>query len=435
VVGNRWTAAGAAGVLVTALSPIALGMPAMSAWGADEDDLKHRRSQVTDRLQDARGDLGHSSKQLTRAVHRLEAAQAELDAAQEHLSRTRAELGKAIAYDELMQERLDDAEARLATARAALREGRRAVLRQRDRLAGFAAESFQTTDNRFLELRVFLRSETPQSLSTRMDAVDSISDKQSASFARLKASEVLLKVEEEEVEEAKREVAAQRAEAARNLERKQALEAEAEAAQQRVSELVSARASAEQEAEEAKEADLAQVEDLESERDAIADRLAELARQRAAALARARAAQRAAERASRSAVRSVEGLMAPVDSYVTSSYGMRMHPILGYYKLHDGTDYGAGCGTPVRAADSGQVLSAYYSSGYGNQVLIDHGIESGVSLSTSYNHLSSYAVSSGESVSQGEVIGYVGTTGYSTGCHLHFMVYENGGTVNPMSWL
>ncbi|MGH3318497.1 MAG: M23 family metallopeptidase, partial [Nocardioidaceae bacterium] len=129
------------------------------------------------------------------------------------------------------------------------------------------------------------------------------------------------------------------------------------------------------------------------------------------------------------------GLSYPVSSYITSPYGMRFHPVLHYWKLHDGTDFGAGCGTPVRAADSGTVLSTYYSSGYGNQVLIDHGIESGVSLSTSYNHLTSFAVSPGEHVEQGEVIAYSGTTGYSTGCHLHFMVYENGATVDPMSWL
>ncbi len=430
VSGRRWVAVGTAGALAASLS-LPLGLPALTAWAADEDELKHRRSEVNSRLREARGELGHSSRDLARAVRRLETAQARLDAAEAHLERTRVQLDQAIAFDALMRQRLAEAKERLAQARADLAQGQRAVTRQRNRLAGFAAESFQSSDNKFLELRVFLKSETPESLTTQMDAVDSISTKHSASFARLQASEILLKVEEEEVEAAKQEVAVRRAAAARNLERKQVLEAEAEAAEQRVTRLVSARASAEEEAEAAKAADLAQVQQLEGERERIQDRLAALARQRAAALARARAA----ERASRDAARSVAGLLSPVDSYITSSYGMRFHPILHYYKLHDGTDFGAGCGTPVRAADSGQVLSAYYSSGYGNQVLLDHGIERGVSLSTSYNHLTSFAVSSGERVSQGEVIGYVGSTGYSTGCHLHFMVYENGGTVDPMSWL
>jgi len=456
---RRWTTAGAAGLLAVAVG-LPTVVPAVSAWAADEDGLKHRRSMVNGQLRNAKGDLGHSSAALTRAARRLDAAQARLSEAQAHLEETRVQLEKAIAFDVLMQRKLDEAKARLAAAREELAEGQAAVHRQRRQLAEFAAESFQSSDNRFLEMRVFLRSESPESLTTQMDAVDSISNKQSTSFAHLRASEVLLQVNEEEVQAAKREVAVQRAAAARNLERKQALEAEAEAAEQAVAELVDARASAERGAEAAKQADLAEVQQLESERARIQDRLAELARQRAAALARAREAAEARRAAAAAAAQEAEesgggggggggsapapapapapvddGLIYPVDSYITSSYGMRYHPILHYTKLHDGTDFGAGCGTPVRAADSGTVLSTYYSSGYGNQVLIDHGIESGVSLSTSYNHLTSFTVSAGEHVEQGEVIAYSGTTGYSTGCHLHFMVYENGATVDPMSWL
>ena len=114
---------------------------------------------------------------------------------------------------------------------------------------------------------------------------------------------------------------------------------------------------------------------------------------------------------------------------------MRFHPILRRWKLHDGTDFGAGCGTPIRAAASGRVISRYYNSGYGNRVLVSHGWMRGASTVTAYNHLSTYAVRSGERVSRGEIVGYVGSTGYSTGCHLHFMVYRNGGTVNPMNYL
>jgi murein DD-endopeptidase MepM/ murein hydrolase activator NlpD len=410
----------------------AVGLPALTAFGADEDDLKDRRGAVTERLQDARGELNHSSKRLTRAVQRLEAAQAELAGAQQHLRQTRAQLRQAAAFDRLMQRRLDAAEARLADARARLAQGRQEVAEQRRRLAAFAADSFQSGQNRFLELRVFLKTETPQSLSTRMEAVDSIASQQAAAFARLRASEVLLTVHEQEVEAAKRSVAAKRAAAARNLERRQRLEAEAEAVRERVSRLVAARADAREEAQEARQADLEQVQALADEREQISDRLAELAEQRRAALARAR---QEAEQATEDAAETVSGLIYPVNSYITSSYGMRVHPIYGYYDLHDGTDFAAGCGTPVQAAASGEVLSAYYSEGYGNQVLVDHGVVDGVSLSTSYSHLTSFAVSAGEEVQQGEVIGYAGTTGYSTGCHLHFMVYENGDTVDPMSWL
>jgi murein DD-endopeptidase MepM/ murein hydrolase activator NlpD len=125
----------------------------------------------------------------------------------------------------------------------------------------------------------------------------------------------------------------------------------------------------------------------------------------------------------------------PVDSYITSSYGMRLHPIYHRWTLHDGTDFGAGCGTPIHAAAGGTVIARYYNSGYGNRVIIDNGWHAGAGIGTAYNHLSRYSTYVGQRVQRGDVIGYVGTTGYSTGCHLHFMVFRNGATVNPMNYL
>lgn len=121
--------------------------------------------------------------------------------------------------------------------------------------------------------------------------------------------------------------------------------------------------------------------------------------------------------------------------YVTSPYGMRTHPITKVYKLHDGTDFRAYCGTPIRASAAGRVRWAHYRGGYGNQVMVDHGTIGGTHLMTSYSHLSRFAVSAGTSVSKGQIIGYSGTTGYSTACHLHFMVYANGSRTNPMNHL
>jgi murein DD-endopeptidase MepM/ murein hydrolase activator NlpD len=121
---------------------------------------------------------------------------------------------------------------------------------------------------------------------------------------------------------------------------------------------------------------------------------------------------------------------------VTSSYGMRFHPALNYWRLHAGTDIRAYCGTPIYAAESGYVEQAYYGSGPGNNVLINHGRHKGDSVMTRYLHLSRDTVFVGEKVDKGEVIGYSGTTGTSTACHLHFEVFVNGDTVDPMSgWL
>jgi murein DD-endopeptidase MepM/ murein hydrolase activator NlpD len=114
---------------------------------------------------------------------------------------------------------------------------------------------------------------------------------------------------------------------------------------------------------------------------------------------------------------------------------MRVHPITHIYKLHDGTDFGEGCGTPIRAAEAGTVVWAANLPGYGKQLAIDHGTVRGVDLATSYSHQSRFAVRTGQRVARGQVIGYVGATGYATGCHLHFMVYVNGSPVNPAGWL
>ncbi len=122
------------------------------------------------------------------------------------------------------------------------------------------------------------------------------------------------------------------------------------------------------------------------------------------------------------------GMTSPVaGARVTSGFGRRFHPILGYSRMHAGVDFGAAHGTPVRAVTDGLVAFSGRSGGYGNQIRLNHG----PSFGSSYSHLSRYAVRAGERVLQGEVIGYVGTTGLSTGPHLHFEVYRNGQAVNP----
>jgi len=121
--------------------------------------------------------------------------------------------------------------------------------------------------------------------------------------------------------------------------------------------------------------------------------------------------------------------------YITSSYGYRRHPILGYVRLHAGTDFRAYCGTPIYAAAAGTVVWAQRRGGFGNQVLVNHGQVGGHSLMSSYNHFSRFAVSSGQHVDKGQVVGYSGSTGTSTACHLHFEVYVDGQTINPMTML
>lgn len=121
---------------------------------------------------------------------------------------------------------------------------------------------------------------------------------------------------------------------------------------------------------------------------------------------------------------------APSCTIVTSLYGYRIHPIFNTEKFHAGADIGAAYGAEVVAADGGTVSVATYSSSYGNYVMIYHSDGS----STLYAHMSSLAVSAGQSVSQGDVIGYVGDTGWAEAPHLHFEVRINGSTVDPLAY-
>jgi murein DD-endopeptidase MepM/ murein hydrolase activator NlpD len=101
--------------------------------------------------------------------------------------------------------------------------------------------------------------------------------------------------------------------------------------------------------------------------------------------------------------------------------------------LHAGIDFAAHCGTPVYAAADGDVILSTVAGGYGNQLVVDHGIQRGTDLTTTYNHLSSFVVTGGP-VDRGQLIAYSGTTGLSTGCHLHFETREDGIPVNPRLW-
>jgi murein DD-endopeptidase MepM/ murein hydrolase activator NlpD len=121
----------------------------------------------------------------------------------------------------------------------------------------------------------------------------------------------------------------------------------------------------------------------------------------------------------------------PTAGRLISGFGNRMHPILGYVRPHTGVDLAAPNGTPIFAADGGQVLQASYSSGYGNSILIYHG----GGFATFYAHMSGFAVSAGQMVARGQVIGYVGATGLATGPHLHFEVRINGVAQNPLGYL
>ena len=180
---------------------------------------------------------------------------------------------------------------------------------------------------------------------------------------------------------------------------------------------------------------------MQADEDKVNAEIEELSRQEAeAARKAAEAAKKAAQSKSASSSTSTSTVRAsgsmvwpcPSYNYISSNYGYRTHPITGKVSsFHKGIDIAASSGNPVLAAASGTVVKSYMSSSYGNYIVISHG----GGLMTAYAHLSRRLVSVGDTVSTGQQIGKVGSTGNSTGPHLHFEVYVNGSTVNPMNYV
>ena len=134
-------------------------------------------------------------------------------------------------------------------------------------------------------------------------------------------------------------------------------------------------------------------------------------------------------------VKVVSGFMKPIAGPITSPFGYRTHPIFTRTIFHSGIDIGGINGGKIRAANSGKVLYSGWYGGYGKVVILDHGLVNGKPTTTLYAHMSGYIVSPGQTVLKGQVIGYEGSTGYSTGPHCHFEVRVNGKPQNPLNYI
>jgi murein DD-endopeptidase MepM/ murein hydrolase activator NlpD len=385
------------------------------------DPLKDRKHRVEHRIKGATDDLDASSSRLRHATSALRSARESLDAARAHLADTRGQLAAATVLDRQMQARLVAARVRLDQARAALAAGHRKIAVEQHVLGQIVVSTYQSGDPSLMGLSMVLTSQDPAELTDQLSSVQNVMDKQSVVLDRLEAAKALLTGQEQQVRAAQRQVARQRRAAAANLARKRTLEGAAEAAAASVHHLVAVRSSARRRAARAKAADLAWLHSLQREQ----SRIEALLRRRAAA----------AHASAGGAVHSGGFLDYPVVGPVTSPFGWRIHPIYGYRSLHDGVDFGVACGTPIRAAADGTVVERYFQSAWGNRVIIDHGVHHGVDVATISNHMNAPAiVGPGQHVHRGQVVGYVGTTGWSTGCHLHFTVMQNGTAVDPMGW-
>ncbi|AQP44301.1 hypothetical protein RPIT_05305 [Tessaracoccus flavus] len=440
------------------------------------DELDDRQLELQQELAQQAAAIEDASAELNSAISAHESARAQLASAETALAAAEVEQRAAEELDAQRAAELADAEKKLEQAKADVAAAKAALDSVNNRIN---EEILVTTQQNhgFLNLVLIFSDVDTSNLNQRAQLAETLFDSSAQELDELEMRRLALEDAELAATEAEKKAEEARVAAAEQLTAKQEAAAQAEALRVEVARLVELRDAAETAAAQQLLAEQEREAQLRAESEAVeariqarieAERKAEESRIAAAKAAAEKAAadKAAADKAAREAAARAAGnsapkpsttskapakkpaaaapapqakpvpssiLQRPVNGRLSSRYGMRLHPVLGYRKLHDGTDFAAACGTPLRAAADGVVAERYYNAGYGNRLMIDHGKIGGSYVTTGYNHATHYIVSVGQRVQRGQVIGYVGTTGYSTGCHLHLMVWENGKVVNPMA--
>ncbi|WP_082100281.1 M23 family metallopeptidase [Demequina maris] len=440
----------ATGTLVSGADAVG-GFQTASSYDDDIDRAKDKQSDYEEQLDDLEAALEDTSAAIVKAARRLRETEAKLPAAQAALDEAKEAVAQAIVQQKLVADKLAAAQAQDEAISAQITADEDRIAELEDIVAALARAQYQGVgDDEALSL-VF-------GASTSQEFVDKFAEEHNASRVQ---SNALADVEEIAAvnrnrgarQEAVREYIVElKAEADALVVKTKKLREKAAEKKAALDALVKKQQAIKAELEAQKKQELKRQKQIAAKQAAVRDEIKNLVKKK---LAEEEAKRKAAEEAARKAAQAngggsssggssssagtgnalVKGVLAwPVPShYITSSYGMRFHPILHYWRLHAGTDMRAYCGTPVYAAREGRVQWATYRLGLGNSVLIDHGYVGGKSLMSSYNHLTSFAVGYGQYVTRGQLVGYAGNTGTSAACHLHFEVYVNGSTVDPMT--
>ena len=372
-----------------------------------------------------RDELGESSEAMVRAAADMRLAEAALPGARATAEHARELLVTALRRQEQAAQLRGQAQVRLMLSTQQAEASAAAVAEQQAMIGRLARDAYQGGGS-MSELSLLLEATSPADFASRLVSLRTLASSQRSVLDDLESVEQSFGSRTDDLEQVRDALAAADERAQRELAAVAALEVRARAAAETVARLVATR-----------EAALAAARAAQAADDAAAARRETVSGQLQAELA-ARARSEAGPGGGRdgSTVPARPGTLAwPVVGRLTSPFGMRVHPITGVYKLHTGQDIGAVCGTPIRAARDGQVIDAGWNAAYGWRTVVSHGAVGGVLLTTTYNHQDRLGVAVGERVSTGQVIGAVGSTGYSTGCHLHFELFVNSSVVDPVGWL
>ncbi len=438
-----WSRAVVVGALV-------LGLVAVASPSSSAEDLYDQRDRVRKSIAQTKDDIADGKKQVAQANAALAASQKKLDAAQAELSSakgelskaqkkladTRSALAKAKARDVEIAAKLKVAQDELAASIARGAQGE-ADLAAQTRLIGSVVRTAYQQQSSLASFAILLDASSADQVANRIQWTEMIFGNTAGEMDRLQQLQVELEAAKVAQTAAEAKVARQREESQAQLSATQRLTDQArqladEAAKREATVsgmvkkgagLVAENRKLRDEAQDELEADKAQYDKLQAQEESISKKIKEqIAKDNASGNQRVNAA----------------GFIRPIDATPGSPFGLRYHPILHYWRMHWGQDFGARCGAPIWAMADGkvtQILRTSQSNGLGNWTVIDYGKYKGDHFSSGYAHQSKIIVKVGQEVKQGQIVGYVGTTGLSTGCHLHLQIYKNGARVNPRPYV
>lgn len=394
-----------------AAAVLAALLVAVNLSTAQAEDLTDRKDDLDGRIAATEDALATATGRLRRAADSLTAVRAQLPGAREALESVRGRRDTARAELAVIRQRLRQLDAERTKLLVEIDYATARIERSEILIARIVRYQYQTGG--YAEMQVVLQAESPTDFVQRVMATQSVTEAESEVIDQLNADKAILIARQQQVEVAEEAIEVAESEAKAQVGRLRSLTQTARQAAERLRELESIRSRALEVARAERQDEIARLEQLEDAKQALEAQIA--------------------QSVSTGSGQATGPLMWPLPgASAGQGVGWRTHPVYGYRSCHTGVDIGAPSGTPILAADDGVVVwtRSELSGPWGNNTLIDHGN----GLSTFYPHQSSFNVSPGQRVSAGDVIGYVGATGYVTGPHLHFEVHINGVPYNPLGW-
>lgn len=396
-----------AGILVAAMvfSMIASGL--VYAGAVSSKELKSKLSDLEDQKASVKAELDSLAGKVDEVAKTRAALQKEIKL-------TKEEITTVTAYIDRLQDQIDVKTTELDAAIKALDS-------KKERFSETVRTTYEQGETSYLE--VLLNASNFSDLLSRLEIVSAIMDDNKKIVAEYTAAKEDIQQKRDDLQATQDEQVQYQENLKYKAEELKSSEEQQKALQQSLQAY--------------QKEQKAEYERITSEMDTVSNQIAEQSRKEAAAAAAAAKKKGGSSSSSSAGNLSSATLTSgtftwPLPGYTnnSSAYGWRVHPIFGTRKFHKGEDIPAPTGTPIVAAASGTVTTAGWVSGYGNYTVINHG----GGVMTAYGHQSAIHVSVGQTVSAGQTIGLVGSTGNSTGPHLHFEVYVNGSTQNPMSY-